>query len=271
MSQHNYASLQRETVDQVSNLIRASGHVLGLFLWGSMSLDRHDPFSDIDLICFLDTEAKTGRKELFQQVGNLYPLLCDFYLYDRYALYLFANGIRLDLDFYAPNEVKQIDRQKARILYDPNGFLQQHITDHPSEQSPKPSWNDEEGDFALWFLWMFRQVYCWCRRAEQNSYTAFDKLLGAYNSVYEVRNKLIDVQRYLMPQRDYLQKAEPEFAERIAKTFPQFTPSSILAANDLLLQEYERLLPEYCRRNGQAFPAGKVKLLKAMIADLDRY
>jgi len=60
----------------------------------------NDAFSDVDLICFFDSEAKTGREELFQAVGDIYPPLSKLYLYDTYALYLYANGVRLDLDFY---------------------------------------------------------------------------------------------------------------------------------------------------------------------------
>jgi len=60
-------------------------------------------------------------------------------------------------------------------LYDPKGFIGEHLADNPVEKSPRPSWNDKEGDLAEWFIWMFRQVYCWSRRAEQRTDKAFDK------------------------------------------------------------------------------------------------
>lgn len=269
MSDEELKHLQSQAVERIAEVTRKNEHVLGLFQWGSMAVDANDAFSDVDLICFMDTEEKTGRLELFETVSNLHPLLSRLYLYDKFALYLFDNGIRLDLDFYRPSEVKQIDRTKAKVLHDPKGFIAEHLADHPVEKSPRPTWNDNEGDLAEWFIWMFRQVYAWGRRAEQGSYKAFDKLLGAQNSLTEIRNKLLDIRRYLMDERDYIQRTDPELAARLARTFPDFTPAAVLSANRLLLEEFEVLVPSYYAQIGKTYPADKVGKLKRMLVAMD--
>jgi len=92
----------------------------------------------------------------------------------------------------------------------------------------------------------------------------------AQNSVAEIRNKLIDIRRFMMERRDYIQRTDPEFTERIAKTFPSFAPNAVLAANQILLTEFERLMPAYYATVAKTYQADKVDKLKKMLNGLDK-
>ena len=260
-----YIILQKETITKVVKILKNNKNVLGCLLVGSVGIEKNDVFSDIDLICFLKNEEKIGREEIFSQVANIYKVLSKLYLYDKFALYLYENGIRLDLDFYKSSEVKPIDKNNAKILYDPESFLIKHLSDKVIEKSPMPKWNDNEGDLEEWFLWMFRQVYSWSRRAELNKIKSFDKLLTSYNSLSEVRNKLLDIKRFMMKKRDYIQADDPQFTERISKTFPSFNAKSIIEANAKLLNEFELLMPLYYNQISKIYSKEKVEKLKDIL------
>jgi hypothetical protein len=73
-----------------------------------------------------------------------------------------------------------------------------------------------------------------------------------------------------MDERDYIQKADPELASRLAKTFPDFSPAAAIDAGHLLLQEFEVLVPEYYQRIGKVYPADKVDKLKTMLDELNK-
>ncbi len=270
MNHEELKKLQNETVRRVSDILSKSEFILGFFLWGSIATGTNDAFSNVDVICFLKDEQKTGREGLFRELGEIYPYLSRLYVYDKYALYLYDNGVRLDVDFLKPSDVKQIERAKAKILYDPTGFIDKHLVDVSNETFPPPDWNDSEGDLAEWFLWMFRQTYNWSRRAEQNTVKSFNKLLMAYNSLSEIRNKLIGIQRYFAKEKEYINHGDPAFRDRIKQTFPSFSSASILAANILLLHEYEQLIPKYYEQLGKSYPENKVEKFKAMLNGYDR-
>src|SRR4051812_43186037 len=93
---------QKAVLSEMLKVLENDPRVLGVIAVGSYTAGTIDAFSDIDIVCFLRDEARTGREELYRKVGSLKPLLCQLWLWDIHALYLFDDGVRLDLDFKAP-------------------------------------------------------------------------------------------------------------------------------------------------------------------------
>jgi len=102
-------------VEEVLRILRHDDRVLGIVAIGSYARGEHDAFSDLDIGCYLRGEERTGRQELYDQVGAVAPLLCRLWIYDVNALYLFENGVRLDLDFYRPSSLSDCAK-KVRII-----------------------------------------------------------------------------------------------------------------------------------------------------------
>jgi predicted nucleotidyltransferase len=126
---HNeYRELQQEIINQVLAILKSSEHVLGCVFAGSYARGEHDAFSDLDMACYLRDQERTGRQELFEQVGKIAPTLWQLWIYDVHALYLFENGVRLDLDFCKPAEIAKPSEvyTDVMIAYDPEGILSQH-------------------------------------------------------------------------------------------------------------------------------------------------
>lgn len=61
---------------------------------------------------------------------------------------------------------------------------------------------------------------------------------------------------------DFLLAADPEFAARLAKTYPRFEPREVIECAHLLLTAYEYACPLYCKKVGTVYPADKVNALK---------
>ena len=87
-------------------------------------------------------EAATGKQELYEQVGKIAPTLWRLLIYDVNALYLFENGVRLDLDFYKPSDLKKQSYvyTDAVIAYDPEGILRQSM---PESNALQPAEHPE--------------------------------------------------------------------------------------------------------------------------------
>jgi len=51
-------------------------------------------------------DCRAGVTALLEQIGQLAPTLSVLYLYDQDGLYLFENGVRLDLTYKRRSEVR---------------------------------------------------------------------------------------------------------------------------------------------------------------------
>ena len=99
MNHDEHRRLQQEILDGVWSILKNDPQVLGLVLAGSYARGVHDAFSDLDVACYLRDEERTGRQELYDRVASIAPTLWHLWVFDMHALYLFENGVRLDLDF----------------------------------------------------------------------------------------------------------------------------------------------------------------------------
>ena len=212
-------------------------------------------------------------------MGEIAPLLCRLWIYDVNALYLFENGVRLDLDFYRPSDTQKHTgymRSSTVILHDPDGILAAslHLSDQP-EAPAHPKWF-EPGDptFVDWFFWMFRQIVCWAKRAAQSGSRAFEKLTAAVDSLAQVRTRLVEMRLWTLGWHSgwqaYLGQADPACAQRLAQTYPRFQAAEVIACARLLLDEYERLCPAYCQKVGLPYPAHKVDVMRSLIAEFEQ-
>ena len=89
-------------------------------------------------------------------------------------------------------------------------------------------------------------------RGAQGGHRAFNKLSNAVDSLAEVRTRLVEMRLWTLGVQDYLGRADPECARRIARTYPHLQAGEVIACARLLLDEYERICPAYCRKAGAA-------------------
>jgi hypothetical protein len=264
---------QQDIVNLVLDILTHDKHVLGIIYTGSYGRNEHDGFSDLDLVCYLRDEQRTGLQELFERVAKIAPTLWYLFIYDLNALYLFENGVRLDLDFCKPSDLDDPSRiySSARIAYDPEGVLLKKIAlIHSPRSVEHPKWF-EPGDPAMinWFFWMFRQIVCWAKRAEQGDYRSYEKLANAINSLDEVRTRLVEMRLWVYGTYDYLERIDPEFTYRIAKTYPHFETRDVISCTKRLLGVYEYVCPAYCHKSKANYPAEKVKIIKKIIEEFE--
>ena len=266
---------QEAILAQVLSILEHDRRVLGVVATGSYARDQQDAFSDLDIGCYLRDEERTGRAELYDRLGEIAPLLCCLWLYDLHALYLFENGVRLDLDFCRPGDIeKDTDFQawNTRLLHDPDGVLAKslRLTDRlpPAEH---PRWfRPGDTDLVDWFFWMFRQIVCWAKRGAQGGYRAYDKLSSAADSVNQVRTRLVEMRLWTLGYYDYLGRADSECAKRLAYTYPHLTSDDLIACSMLLLDEFERICPAYCEKAGIVYPAHKVQVMRGLAREFER-
>ena len=269
-----HRELQAEILSETFSILQNDARVLGIVVGGSYARKQHDAFSDLDVGCYLRDEERTGRAELYNRVAEISPLLCKLWIYDLNALYLFGNGVRLDLDFYRPSDIKEASDvyTNLEIIYDPEHQLAQLLPKSGIVQAAKhPKWF-EPGDSAMidWFFWMFRQIVCWAKRGAQNDYRSFNKLANAMSSLAEVRARLIEMRLWTSGVRTYLSQVDPEFAQRISQTYPHLNPEEIIESTKLLLKEYENICPSYCQKTGAKYPAYKVEIVRNLISEFEQ-
>ena len=125
MDHSGHRKLQQEILDQVLALLKNDPNVLGCLISGSYARNEQDAFSDLDLACYLRDEELSGRQELYDQVGKIAPTLWHLWIYGVHALYLFENGVRLDLDFLKPSDIDHMSYvyTDTIIAYDPDGDI----------------------------------------------------------------------------------------------------------------------------------------------------
>jgi hypothetical protein len=246
--------------------------VLGVLGRGSFARGTHDAFSDLDIDCYLIDEARTGRQELYERIGGIAPTLCQLYLYDVHALYLFADGVRLDLDFKPPSAIGTAWPPDVRILYDPQGVLAHEAERSHAPVRPAHPQHFAAGDptFLDWFFWMIRQAYGWAKRGERDAERRFHKLNAAVQSVNQIRTKLIQMRLWTLGDEPwYLERVDPECAARLMETYPRLRSGEVLAATRRLFAEFERIAPDYCRKAGIPYPVEKVDQMRRILKEFD--
>ena len=276
MNNHEpYLRRQAEILTDVLKLLTQDEHVLGIVAVGSYARQANDAFSDLDIGCYLRDDKRTGRQVLYEQVGAVAPLLCQLWIYDVNALYLFENGVRLDLDFYRRSDIQKntwYQRASTALLYDPDGILATSLIfqDEP-KAPPHPRWF-QPGDPTLvdWFFWMFRQIVCWTKRSAQGGPDTFHKLSSAIESLAEARATLIVMHRWALGIPGNLDQIDAACAWRMAQTYPHFTPDEVLACTQRLLDEYEHICPGYCEKVGLSYPAHKVAVMRQLVQEFEQ-
>jgi predicted nucleotidyltransferase len=269
-----HRKLQDEILKETISLLRNDPHVLGIIVGGSYARGQHDAFSDLDIGCYLRDEERTGRAELFERLTKISPLLCQLWIYDLNALYLFENGVRLDLDFYRPSDISNTSEvyTNFKILYDPDEVLSPVLHKSGTTTAAQhPKWF-EPGDPAMidWFFWMFRQIVCWAKRGAQGDHRSFNKLKNAMDSLGEVRTRLIEMRLWATGVQDYLIRVDPDFAWRISQTYPHFNAEEIIESARLLLIEYEYVCPLYCQKSVVKYPSHKVKIIWNLMDEFEK-
>jgi predicted nucleotidyltransferase len=272
MSHQEHRHRQQAILRGVIGLCRDDPHVLGLTVFGSCARGANDAFSEIDLDCYLADEARTGVQALHQRASELAPTLSVLYLYDQHGLYLFADGVRLDLTYKPPSAARQDRAAGVRILHDPRAVLARELgADARSPARAHPRYfTPGDPAYVTWFLWMVRQSYTWTKRGAQGRERAWSKLVSAADSLHMVRASLIEMRLWTLDAGDDLGTLDPELAARLATTYPRLVPAGLLAATLTLLAIYEDVCPAYCARSGAAYPAEGVAALRRVLAAFDR-
>lgn len=271
MSHDEHRRRQHAVKDRVLEVFMLHDAVLGAAFTGSYGAGRPDAFSDIDLGCFLRDEERTGQEIVAGDVARIAPLLHHGVYQEIHALYLFEDGVRLDLSFGGPRRVPHWQMPRSTIFYDPDGVLAQgfsrEVTPEPAEHPP--DFLGEPARFMGWYLWVFRQAYAWTKRGAQGGVRGFDKLSLAADSLASIRDHLYRMRLWTLGERDYLTRIDPAFAERLAQTYPHLTPEGLLLCTRLLLTEFETISPAYCEKAGIAYPQEQVAALKRVLDEFD--
>jgi predicted nucleotidyltransferase len=270
MNHTDLKSLQAQIQNSVLNILKNSDSVLGIINTGSIVQNENDAFSDIDIECFMSDEGKTEIGNLLEKVAKISPLLSKLWIYDKNGLFLFENGVRLDLNFYKPSEISSFNKHLVKILYDPKDVVTRDLNKSTvAEEYQHPRWNPSEFEYLDWYFWMFRQVYCWTKRGQQITYKSFDKLNIAIDSLSKIREGLIGIRLWLYGTRYYLTRVDADFADRLQKTYPHFEPEEILKCTRLLLEEFKQLAKPYCKKRNIEYPTYKIKIMKEMLDAFD--
>jgi len=275
MNHDEHRTRQTIILEEVLRILKHDERVLGIVFLGSYARGEQDAFSDLDISCYLRDEERAGRQELYDQVGAIAPLLCRLWIYDVNALYLFENGVRLDLDFYRPSDIPKNTfylRSSTVIHHDPDGILAESLPiSDKFEPAAHPKWF-QPGDPTLvdWFFWSFRQIICWAKRGAQGGYRAFDKLSSAAASLVEVRANLIAMHLWRLGAQDCLERIDPACARRMADTYPHLQPGELIECAKRLLDEYEIICPPYCQKTGIPYPAHKVEIMRSLLGEFEQ-
>lgn len=260
---------QQQTIDFVVKILKSFAVVNSIFLMGSHAKGDPSPFSDIDVGFVFSNSERPFKEEIFLQISQISPALCTLWLFDRQGLFLFENGVRLDVDFLTEQNIESWNLSQAKILYDPRDSLYQNINMIANTTASRPAWRDEEGDLIEWFFWMFRQTYCYIRRAEIESERHFNKLYEAQRSMMLIRDKLIEMKIYLNGSWDYLNTIDQKFAQQLGDTFTNFQPDKMKKSTKKLFEIFERVAKVYCRAINAEFPSAKSDTMKQLFEIFD--
>lgn len=267
----DFIKLQHITIDKVVDLLKSYEGIEVIFIMGSHARGEESSFSDIDIGFVFSNPKRPKREEIFNKVTNLYPSLCSLWLYDKQGLFLYDNGIRLDLDFLTPKDLSEWDLTKVKLVHDPKNKYKSQTQKQVSKTkpAPKPKWRDEDGDMIDWFFWMFRQTYCYIRRGETNEKRYFNKLYSAHTSLNSIREKLIEMKVYLNGDWDYMSKIDKDFADKMGSSFSDFNPNNIAKATQTLFDLFEKTAKAYCKNTNRNFPEKKVVAMQRLFDEFD--
>ena len=270
-SHEEHRRRQAVLLQRLLALLAAEPRVLGVAARGSYARSATDAFSDLDLRCYLRDEERTGREEIHAAVSGLAPTLSVLYLYDRNGLYLYEDGVRLDLDYFPRSGVGTDRRESSKILLDPDGVLAAELGSAytPEHRAHPRWWQAGDPSYVTWFLWMFRQSYCFAKRGAQGGERGLSKLFSAAESIHQVRTSLAEMRLWTLNVAYNLEAADATLAAELARTYSHLSGDELLAATRALLGAYERVCPDYCAKAGVPYPADKVAALRRVLDELD--
>ena len=74
----------------------------------------------------------------------------------------------------------------------------------------------------------------------------------------------------LAEQRSYyLDDVDPDLSARLAPTYPRPVPEELRTATRHLLDVFERIAPDYCRKTGITYPTQKCAILRRLLDELE--
>ena len=267
-------ALQEHILRQALEILSGDPRVLAVYALGSYARGENDAFSDIDLGCILRDEELSGRAELYDRIAGISPLLCRLWIYDLNALYLYENGVRLDLDFHKPSRLAEVASYASfnlAVLHDPDGALARALEQPGAAFHPEhPKWfKPGEQAYLDWYAWEWRQIACWTLRGAQGGGHAFSKLFHAAKSLADVRAGLVEMRLWTLDSGAYLEQADPECARSIAAAYPRLEAGEILDCTHRLLDEYARICPDYCHKAGLPYPARQLEVVRGLLAEFE--
>jgi hypothetical protein len=269
MVHEDFVKLQDETLWQVVNLLKTEPAVVGLVLYGSLVDGLNDAFSDIDLICYLSASDESTLISIIGRIERIHPLLSRLWIYGKNSLFLFRNGIRLDLDLLPQDEIGNLQADRMKILYDPLGKMSAGIPAKKVIPPPHPRYFQQGEALTDWFFWMFRQVYCWVKRGAQNRDRAFEKLYAAFMSLNEMRQTLMEMRRWTLGTNENWQEADSAFTAMLAGTFSSLNPDDMLETARALLAAFEYACGAYCAKCGIMCPNEKITTIRTLLDIFD--
>jgi predicted nucleotidyltransferase len=270
MNSGGILNLQKETVEKVVAILQQYSSVIAVYLTGSMADNTNTPFSDIDMVAIFDTDDRVGREDIFREVERLYTLMSSLWVYDVDGLFLYENGIRLDLSLVKPSEFQKWSIKNVKILFDKQSVVANRLKSPGSgDKVIKPKWNNDEGVFLDWFFWMFRQVYCWTKQSELKKEKRFNKLYNAQTSLASIREKIIEMALFVYGKWEYMSVFDSKLTCQLEETFTSLEEQKILIATRKLLDIYAEVANLYCSKTGDIFPREKIEKMKTMFDDFD--
>lgn len=268
----NFVEVQHQTIDMLVGLLSTYPEVECAFLMGSHAKGEASAYSDIDVAVVFTEKTRPKRQEIFEGIAVLHPVLSWLWLFDQQGLFLYENGVRLDVDFLMREELETWNLAGTKIIYGSSTWYQQKAQHDSNITEPveKPKWTDDNGDMIDWFFWMFRQVYCWTLRGESNFERRFEKLNSALASLQTTRDKLLDMVVYLNGVWDYLNNIDKKLADELASTYSDMDTNNIKDSTRRLFEVFVVVGKRYCERVGKTFPAEKVITMRNLFDEFDR-
>lgn len=269
MEHEGYMKLQEETFQKAVDVLKGEPRVSGVVLYGSLVQGTNDAFSDIDMICYLSEPDDSVIGNLIGQIEKIHPLLSKLWIFGKNSLFLFNNGIRLDLDLLPDGEIQNLQVGGMRILYDPQGIIASGIHTKKAEPPAHPKYFRSGDELPDWFFWMFRQVCCWTKRGARNNRRSFEKLYAAFVSLNEMRQTLMEMRRWTLGTDGDWQDDDSGFYGCLLGTFPSLKPAEMMDATRTLFTAFEFACNAYCIRCGTGYPREKIETMKQMLDMFD--
>ncbi len=104
MSYEEHLKCQQIVIDKACEVAKQYTDVVGIYLSGSHALNDNTPYSDVDLEILFDSDTRDSRKKIHEDLISIFPTLSNLYLYDKDGLFLYENGVRLDVAYIKPTD-----------------------------------------------------------------------------------------------------------------------------------------------------------------------